>query len=135
MGKGMKVSHKLALAAAAAFVLGALATQGLRAAAPPPAYVIVAIDEVTDQEEFQRAYVERNPAGIVEAKMMDGRYLARTQNVIPLDGPAPKFAVILSFPNIEKAKAYNENMKQLTAVRLKVTKSRSFLVEGLPQNR
>jgi len=126
----MKVKHKLALAAVAAFALGALATQGLRAAAPPPAYVIIAIDEVTDPEEFKKAYVDQSPVGVVEAKLMDGRFLARTENVIPLDGPAPKFAVILSFPNIEKAKAYNTK-KELTAVRLKVTKSRSFIVEGL----
>jgi hypothetical protein len=32
---------------------------------------------------------------------------------------------------MKKAKAYNDSMKEFTATRLKTTKSRSFIVEGL----
>jgi len=32
---------------------------------------------------------------------------------------------------MKKAKSYNDSMKELTAARLKTTKSRSFIVEGL----
>ena len=127
----MKVKYTLGLAAIIPFALGALAMEGLRAAAPPPAYVVVAVDEITDQDAFKKAYLEKSSAAIVEAKMMDARFLARTQNITPLDGPPPKYFVILSFQNINKAKAYHENMKELTAIRLKTTQSRSFIVEGL----
>ena len=39
--------------------------------------------------------------------------------------------IIISFQNMKKVQAYKEGMKELTAARLKTTKSRSFIVEGL----
>jgi uncharacterized protein (DUF1330 family) len=50
--------------------------------------------------------------------------------VTALDGTAPKFFVIIAFDNVEKAKAYSDNMKKTPAMRIKTTKSRSFIVEG-----
>jgi uncharacterized protein (DUF1330 family) len=61
----------------------------------------------------------------------DGRYIVRTDNAISLDGPAPKSFVVISFQNMKKARSYNDSMKEFTAARLKTTKSRSFIVEGL----
>jgi len=48
-----------------------------------------------------------------------------------VDGDPPKFFVVIAFQNIDKAKAYQASMKDLTAIRLKLTKSRAFMVEGL----
>jgi uncharacterized protein (DUF1330 family) len=67
----------------------------------------------------------------VEVKAADGRYLAHTENIIALDGTAPKAVAIIAFDSVEKAKAYSDNMKEATAMRIKATKSRSFIVEGL----
>jgi uncharacterized protein (DUF1330 family) len=76
---------------------------------------------------FQR----KDTRAAVEAMVEDGRYIVRTDNVTPLDGAAPKSFIIISFQNMKKAKAYNDSMKEFTATRLKTTKSRSFIVEGL----
>ena len=42
-----------------------------------------------------------------------------------------KSFVVVSFQNMKKAKSYSDSMKEFTAARLKTTKSRSFIVEGL----
>jgi uncharacterized protein (DUF1330 family) len=60
----------------------------------------------------------------------DGRYFGRTENVIALDGSAPKFFAFIAFDNMTKAKTFNDSMKNTTALRTRVTKSRSFIVEG-----
>jgi uncharacterized protein (DUF1330 family) len=127
----MIAPRTFALTITVVLLLGAAAIYGLRAATVPPVYLVIAVDEVTDSEAFKRDFVGKGPAGIVEAKFADGRFLARTGNIVPLDGPAPKFLVILSFQNMEKAKGYNASMKELTALRLESTKSRSFIIEGL----
>ena len=87
------------------------------------------INEITDADGF-KALLKTDPSSVVEAKDSDGRYLARTENVTALDGTAPKFFVIIAFDNLEKAKAYSDNMKETSAMRIKTTKSRSFVVEG-----
>ena len=118
------------------FVIGLMAGSGaifaLHAAAVPPAYVVIEVDEVADMQAFKDGYVKMGPAAVAEAKMADGRYLVRRGDITALDGDAPKFFVLLAFQNIDKAKAYHASMKELTATRLKLTKSRSFMVEGLP---
>jgi uncharacterized protein (DUF1330 family) len=129
--KLMVVRCAFALTITVALFLGAAAIYGLRAATVPPVYLVIAVEEVTDAEAFKRDFVDKGPAGIVEAKFADARFIARTGNIVPLDGPAPRFVVILSFQNMKKAQAYNESMKELTALRQKTTKSRSFIVEGL----
>jgi uncharacterized protein (DUF1330 family) len=127
----MIVRRTFALTTTVVLLLGAAAIYGLRAATVPPVYLIISVEEVTDAEAFKRDFVDKGPAGIVEAKFADARFLARTGSIVPLDGPAPKFLVILSFQNMEKAQGYNASMKELTALRLNSTKSRSFIFEGL----
>lgn len=128
----MKVQYALGMSFAAGLLLGSGAIFGLHAAAVPPAFVVVEVNEIADQQAFKEDYVNMGPAAVAEAKLADGRYLARTGDVTALDGEAPKFFVLLSFQSLDKAKAYNASMKDLTATRLKLTKSRSFIVEGLP---
>ena len=122
----MKIHY--ALAVATGLGLGAVAIRGLHAQTKP-VYVVMEINEIIDADGF-KALIKTRPAGVVEAKVLDGRYLARTDNITPLDGTAPKFFVIIAFDNVEKAKAYSDNMRETTAMRIKTTKSRSFLVES-----
>jgi uncharacterized protein (DUF1330 family) len=112
-----------------AFV-SAVAIRGLDArTTAPPVYVVVEIDEITDADGF-KALRQTADATVVEVQFEDGRYFARTENVTALDGSAPKFFALIAFDNMTKAKAFYDSMKNNTALRTKVTKSRSFIVEG-----
>jgi uncharacterized protein (DUF1330 family) len=95
----------------------------------PPVYVVVEIDEITDANGFE-ALRQTADATLVEVQFEDGRYFARTERVTALDGTAPKFFAFIAFDNITKAKTFYESMKNNTALRTRVTKSRSFIVEG-----
>jgi uncharacterized protein (DUF1330 family) len=59
----------------------------------------------------------------------------RTDNIIAGDGTPPKRFVILAFDSPAKAKAWEASAAQqeVTAIRLKTSKSKQFLVEGSPQ--
>ena len=112
-----------------AFV-SAIAIRGLHArTTTPPIYVVVEIDEIADANGFE-ALRQTADTTAVEVQFEDGRYYARTENVIALDGSAPKFFALIAFDNMMKAKAFNDSMKNSTALRTRVTKSRSFIVEG-----
>ena len=126
----MRIQYAVALAIAIGLGLGAIASRGLAAQNKRTVYVVIDVNEITDADGF-KALVKMGPASIVEVKAADGRYLARTENIIALDGTAPKAFAIIAFDSVEKAKAYSDNMKETTAMRIKATKSRSFIVEGL----
>ncbi|HET8707163.1 MAG TPA: DUF1330 domain-containing protein [Pseudomonadales bacterium] len=112
-----------------AFV-SAVAVRGLHArTTTPPVYVVVEIDEITDANGFE-ALRQTADTTAVEVQTEDGRYFARTENVTALDGSAPKFFAFIAFDNMTKAKAFNDNINKITALRTRVTKSRSFIVEG-----
>ena len=126
----MKIQYAVALVVAIGLGLGAIASRGLALQSKPPVFVVVDVNEITDADGF-KALVKMGPSSVVEVKDEDGRYLARTENITALDGTAPKAFAIIAFDSAEKAKAYYDNMKQTTAMRIKTTKSRSFIVEGL----
>jgi len=126
----MKRFFALALAAAAGG-FAATAVSGLYAATVKPIFVVTEIDEITDADGFKSTLQRKDVRAAVEAMVEDGRYIVRTENAIGLDGPAPKSFVVISFQNMKKAKSYSDSMKEFTAARLKTTKSRSFIVEGL----
>ena len=126
----VKIQHALPMAIAIGLGFGAIAIRDLHArTTTPPVYVVVEIDEITDANGFE-ALRQTAAATAVEVQSEDGRYFARTENVIALDGSAPKFFAFIAFDNMTKAKAFNDSMKNNTALRTKVTKSRSFIVEG-----
>ena len=126
----MKIHYALPLAIAIGLGFGAVATRGLHArTTTPPVYVVVEIDEITDANGFE-ALRQTASATDVEVQFEDGRYFARTENVTAVDGSAPKFFAFIAFDNMTKAKAFIDGMKNTTALRTKVTKSRSFIVEG-----
>ena len=126
----MKIQYVVALAVGTGLGLGSVAIQGLHAQSKSPVYVVIEINEISDVEGF-KAFLKMDPSNVVEVKDADGRYLVRTENVTALDGTAPKRFAIIAFDNAAKAKAYNDNIKEAAAIRIKTTKSRSFIVEGM----
>jgi uncharacterized protein (DUF1330 family) len=126
----VRIQYAVALVVAIGLGLGPIASRGLAAQGKRTVYVVIDVNEITDADGF-KALVKMGPSSIVEVKDEDGRYLARTENITALDGTAPKAFAIIAFDSVEKAKAYYDNMKQTTAMRIKATKSRSFIVEGL----
>jgi uncharacterized protein (DUF1330 family) len=112
---------------------GMTAIRGLRARTTTlPVYGVVEIDEITDANGFE-ALRQTAAATDVEVQFADGRYFARTENVTALDGTAPKFFAFIAFDNMTKAKTFIDSLKNTTALRTRVTKSRSFIVEGTSQ--
>jgi hypothetical protein len=82
-GEAMKIQYALVLALATGLALGAVVTRSLHARTPPPAYFVAQINEITDAKGFETLR-KMGPANIAEAKMLDGRYLARTENITGL---------------------------------------------------
>jgi uncharacterized protein (DUF1330 family) len=91
-------------------------------------FVVTEIDQITDNAGYDALKKAMAPRAVVEAQLADGRYLARTESVAALDGNPPKAIIILSFDSDAKAKTYYEGVKEITAERMKATKSRSFIV-------
>jgi uncharacterized protein (DUF1330 family) len=94
-----------------------------------PGAAVVEIDEITDANGFE-ALRHAADATAIEVQFEDGRYFARTENVTAIDGSAPKFFTFIAFDNITKVKTFVDSIKATTALRTRVTKSRSFIVEG-----
>jgi uncharacterized protein (DUF1330 family) len=129
----VKIQYALPLAIAIGLGFGAVAIRGLHArTTTPPVFVVVEIDEIIDADGFE-ALRQTAAATDVEVQFEDGRYFARTENLTALDGSAPKFFAFIAFDNMTKAKAFYESMKNANALRTRITKSRSFIVEGTSQ--
>jgi uncharacterized protein (DUF1330 family) len=113
----VKIQYALPLAVAIGLGYGAVAIRSLHArTTTPPVYLVVEIDEVTDANGFE-ALRKTADATAVEVQSEDGRYFARTEKVTALDGSAPKFFALIAFDNMTKAKAFNDSMKNNTALR------------------
>jgi len=121
----------LGLVMVAGAALGAAAIQGLHAQAKPPVYAVVDISEITDPEGWK--VVTQRPTASTETVKQGGRYITRTDKITALDGTAPKRFVVIAFDSLEKAQSWNDSpgQKEINAIRVKTTKSRSFIVEGM----
>jgi uncharacterized protein (DUF1330 family) len=121
----------LGLTLFAGVAIGGAAIQSLHAQAKPPAYVVIAIQKITDADNFKTGVVEKTAPAAVAA--LGGRYVVRTQNVTSLDGTPPQRFVIVAFDSAEKAQAWHNSaaQKEIDAVRIKSTESLSFMVEGI----
>jgi uncharacterized protein (DUF1330 family) len=122
----------LALALAVFFSAVAIRGPHARTTTTPPVYVVVEVDEITDADGFE-ALRQTADATAIEVQFEDGRYFASTEKITALDGSAPKFFAFIAFDNITKAKTFVDSIKATTALRTRVTKSRSFIVEGTSQ--
>jgi|SRR5271169_1346407 len=129
----MKTRHVVGLSMLVGVALGAIAVQGLHAQAKPPVYAIIDIDEITDPVGFATNTARSNEAATANFKKTGGRYLVRTDKITGLDGTPPKRVIVAAFDSAEKAQAwYNSpEQKKVNDIRMKSTKSRLFLVEGL----
>ena len=127
----MKTRYTVALAMLAGVGIGGAAIQGLHAQAKPPGIVVVDISDVTDPEGFKA--VTQRPTASTATVMQGGRYIARTGNITALDGTTPKRFIIIAFDSVEKAQAwYNSpEQKKINEIRMKTTKSSSFIAEGM----
>ena len=100
----MKTYYTIALSVLAGAAIGALAVQGLRAQAKPPAYVFVEV-EISNPD----AYVKEFLPLATKAITTDGGgkpLVGRPASVVSIEGQPPKGRVVLvEFENIDKAKA------------------------------
>jgi uncharacterized protein (DUF1330 family) len=129
----MKTNYKIAIALVAGVTIGGAAIQGLHAQAKPPVYLVVDISEVTNPEDWKA--VTGRPMTALDTIMKDfgGRYLIRTDKITALEGTASKRLILIAFDNVEKAKGwYNSaEQKKVNENRMKNTKSRAFIVDGM----
>jgi uncharacterized protein (DUF1330 family) len=128
----MTISYRLALASIASMAVGAIAVTELKAQVKPPVYVVIDISEMSDAAAFAKAASVASPQ---ELASVGGRYLVRSTKPVALDGSAPPSRfVLVAFDNAAQVTAWRNlpSTKEVTGMRLKVTKSRSFEVEGLP---
>jgi uncharacterized protein (DUF1330 family) len=113
----------------AGIVIGAAAVSGLNAQGKGPgAYAIVDISEITDPATFKTLLPIAGKAN----DQFGGKFIARTENVVALDGTAPKRFVVIAFDSMDKAKAWDKSPlpDEVNAIRKKSTKSRTYLVDG-----
>jgi uncharacterized protein (DUF1330 family) len=132
-GNVMHSRIKTCLAVAAGAVLGAFGVSALNAQAKAPVYLVTDIAEITDLEGYKAIGARSNEAAAQIFASSGGQYVARTNNISPVDGTPPKRLIISRFENAEKANAwYNSpDQKKVTEIRTKTTKSRVFIVDGL----
>ncbi len=91
----------LGLGMVAGTALGAVAISQLQAQAKAPsAYAIVDISEITNPELMKQLAVKAGPA----VAAAGGHLIARTENIVALDGTPPKRFVIIGFDGMDKAK-------------------------------
>ena len=118
------------LALCVGIFVGAFSAAGPRAQGTAPAYAVIEIAEVTDQEAFSKV-LTGSPIGLVP---FGGRYLARTDKAVPLEGVPPKRFVVIAFDTLDRAQRWSTSapVKEINAARSQAAKWRAFIVEGLP---
>ncbi len=124
----MQIYFAVAVAAVSGVAVGATAIDTLRAQNKAPVFVITDFTEIADVPAFNAA-----TKGVAAAiKDGGGRTVARSDDVIALDGPTPRRMSIVQFESAEAAKAWyaSPSMKDSRDARLKMTKSRSFMIEA-----
>jgi len=124
----MKTRYIVALSLVAGVAIGGAAIQGLHAQANPPAYIITEF-EIIDQSAIK----EFAPKVAELAKASGVKYLIRGGQIIPLEGEAPKRFTVQTFESVEKAQAFRTSAGwiELTPLREKALKQRSFIAEGV----
>lgn len=127
----MNVMYRATGVLAVAAALGVVVVGALHAQTKPHVYAVIDISETMDVDAYIKAVSAAEPRA---TESMGGRFVIRTNKPIPLDGGAPpnRF-VVISFDSEEQAKAWysSQAIKDVNTVRMKATKSRAFLVEGL----
>ena len=95
------------------------------------AYVIAERLQQWDPEVFA-AY---GPLAAASIARFGGRYLARTEAAIGLEGPAAPLAMaVIEFPSLDQAQAWfrSEEYQRAASIRRAGAQNRFLVVEGLP---
>ncbi len=124
--------YAVAIAAIAGAAVGA-AAMGARKPGTPKAYIVTEVDLTGDATAFQRDYAAHTQSTV---EPFGGRYLVRAGRVLGIEGEPPKPRIVISvFDSFEKAQAWRNSPAYLkiAAVRERETKSRQYIVEGLPE--
>ena len=109
--------------------LGAAAINGLHAQGKAPgAYAIVDISEVTNPDLFKTLLPKTQASNAA----FGGQNIIVTENIVALDGTAPKRFIVITFESIDKAKAWyaSPGQQEVNDIRKKSTKSRVFIADG-----
>jgi uncharacterized protein (DUF1330 family) len=127
VGLKLYVCFAAAILASAAF--GAASVGALHAQAKSAAYAIIDIGDIYDPDAF-RTLVPMTPAAM---STFGGQVIVRTDNFTALDGIPPNRLIVIRFESVEKAKAWDASagQQEVDAIRIKSTKSRAFIVEGM----
>ncbi len=129
----MRVAYRPLLVLLVGIALAVMAIRVLHAQIKPPVYVVIDVSEVTDPAGYKAVGGRSTQAAAEPLKDFGGRYLARTENLSALDGAKPNRVVIIAFDSAEKARGWYNSpaQKEVNAIRMKTTKSRAFIVEGM----
>lgn len=122
-------SFRFAFAAFGLALAGATVTPAIAA----PWYVVTEITETIDAEAYAKAVAAAEP---IATRSNGGSFVVRSSKAVELDGGTPPIRVIvIRFESEEQARAWKDSaaIRQLRAVRLTATRSRSYLVEGLAE--
>jgi uncharacterized protein (DUF1330 family) len=94
-----------------------------------PAYMVIDVT-VLDPDAY-REYTARVPAVVAR---YGGRYLVRTDDVIPLAGEwRPERLIVLEFPSMERMTEWNFSPEYLALaqIRARATRTRAIAVRGV----
>ena len=129
----MRMRHAVGISVLVGVALGVIVVQGLNAQAKPSVYFVADINEVTDVVAWRAVSGRPDASAAALLKDFGGQYISRTENIIALDGTPPKRFIITRFDSTEKAKTWYNSPEQqkVNENRIKNTKSRSFIVEGM----
>ena len=124
----MKTRYTVILSMCAGAAIGASAIQGINAQQGPGAYAIVDIGEVTDPNLFRTLGPKAGPNKRGIRRQIYSPY--RSDHCSRWH--STERIVVIAFDSIEKAKAWDASpaQKEVTDIRLKSTKSRSFIADG-----
>jgi uncharacterized protein (DUF1330 family) len=125
--------YAAALAAIFGAAVGAAAASARKAPATPKAYIVTEHDITGDLATFQRDYAAHAQRTV---EPFGGRYLVRGGRSIGVEGEPPKSRIVISaFDSFEQAQAWRNSPEyvKIAAVRQRETKSRQYIVEGVPE--
>ncbi len=127
----MKFPTHIALTLLTGLALGSLAGQELHAQAKAPAYYITQIELTGDAGEFVKNYGSQVGATLAP---YGGRFLVRGTPAVHLEGdPARSRNAVIHFDSLAQAQAWYTSpaYQKLIPIRQKLTKTNSYLVEGV----
>ncbi len=126
-------TYAVAAAAILGAAAGAAAARGLQGKGTPKGYIVTEVEMTGDAAAYQRDYAAHAQATV---EPFGGRYLARGGRVLGTEGEPPKARIVISeFPSFEQARAwrYSPAYMKIVTVRLRESKSRQFIVEGVAE--